>query len=129
MNTNSHPSDMTAPAPDEHGRCLCHGEHACPSQAAVTIPAGDLAAMAGLLATLDGFLRSDHAVTAALSEYLARPAPGPDEAGIGSGYLPHQARYEANVLIDQLGLTAARAARLGQQHQPPEQLAEGGQPR
>lgn len=79
--------------------CLCHDTPDCPEQAIIEINANQLARIAELLNVLDGFLRSDNGVADRLADYLrvtGRDHPQP----------PHWARYDTNLLIDQVSFTA-----------------------
>ena len=87
-----------SPQSDQQSLCLCHDMPNCPQQTTVEINANQLARIAELLDLLDGFLRhagiADH-----LADYLhatRRNHPQP----------PHQASYNANLLIDQVSFTA-----------------------
>ncbi|UQX09454.1 hypothetical protein [Candidatus Mycobacterium methanotrophicum] len=79
--------------------CLCHDMLDCPDQDAVEINATQLARIAELLDTLDGFLCHADGVADRLADYLR--ATGRDRA-----QPPHGASYDANLLIDQVSFTA-----------------------
>lgn len=73
----------------------------------VSVPAAQLAGIADLLAVLDEFLRSSDGAIDRLAEHLAGRAAAADQ---DPGTRLEMARYDANLLIDQLSL-AARALR------------------
>lgn len=107
MNSNTRTADITATPVDEHGLCLCHDASVCPDDATIAVNAGELAAIADLLGTLDGFLRSNGAVATALADHLG-----------GS-------RYDASLLLDRVGLAAIQARRVFRQHEHEHEQRDG----
>jgi hypothetical protein len=76
-----------------------HGQQPDPDQTVIPINAAQLAYIAELLDILDGFLRRADGITDDLADYLhatGRDQPQP----------PNWAGYNANLLIDQVSLTA-----------------------
>ncbi len=76
-----------------------NGRQPHPDRTAIPISAAQLAHIAELLDILDGFLRRADGIADQLADYLhatGRNHPQP----------PHQASYNANLLIDQVSFTA-----------------------
>jgi len=76
--------------------CLCHDVLDCPDQATVEINAAQLARIAELFDTLDGFLRRADGVADRLADYLHDTRHNH----------PYRTGYDANLLIDQVSFTA-----------------------
>jgi hypothetical protein len=86
------PAPRTSPAPD--ATCLCHDLASCPDEATVTVRAGELASLTGLLTEVDEFLRCGNGAAGCLTSFYARrgdPHPG----------------YSACTLTDLVSFTAA----------------------
>lgn len=84
--------------PDHHSRCGCHYLADCPENDTTPINTHQLANIAELLALLDGFLRHTDTIADHLAQYL--------HATRRNHQPPNGARYDANLLIDQISFTA-----------------------
>ena len=84
-------------AQSDQSLCLCHDTLDCPEQATVEINAAQLAHIAELFDTLDGFLRRADGIAGRLADYLHTARHNHPHRG---GY------YDANLLIDQVSFTA-----------------------
>lgn len=103
------------------------GDHMNTSPAQTTVDTVDLAGIAELLAVIDEFLRSGNGVADRLVDYLAAVRDGrahpPGGLRCDADYLRGQARYDANLLIDEVSF-AAHALRA---HRAQHRHDEGGQ--
>ena len=97
MNTQPAQQVSAEMLPDQQPACLCHDMLDCPDQATVEINAAQLAHIAELFDTLDGFLRRADGIAGRLADYLHTARYNHPHLG---GY------YDANLLIDQVSFTA-----------------------
>ena len=97
MNTQPAQQISAEMLPDQQPACLCHDMLDCPDQATVEINAAQLAHIAELFDTLDGFLRRADGIAGRLADYLHTARHDHPHRG---GY------YDANLLIDQVSFTA-----------------------
>lgn len=84
--------------PDHHSRCGCHYLLDCPENDTTPINTHQLANIAELLALIDGFLRHTDTTADHLAQYLHTTRRNHQP--------PNGARYDANLLIDQISFTA-----------------------
>ena len=86
------------PGKNQYGQqplCACQHRSDCPDQTTTPINTAQLARIAELLNMLDGFLRHADGIADHLADYLQTTAGA-----------SHRARYDANLLIDQVSFTA-----------------------
>lgn len=89
--------------------CLCHDTVDCPNEATVAISTGQFAEIAGLLAVIDEFLRTQPGAADRLVEHFATQhdrARPPGGLRCEPGYLREQARYDVNLFIDKVSFAA-----------------------